>query len=369
MSTAISKPQSQLTTVKAWINSPDFREAIARALPKHMSPDRFLRVAITATMKNPKLLDCTQVSIFNCLLQLSQYGLEPDGRAAHLIPYKSECTLVIDYKGLAELVMRSGVVSSIHADVICENDEFDYNLGEIITHKIDFRKPRGDAYAAYVILKLRDGGTKTEVIPKAEIYAIRDKSQGWRAFKAGKVSQSVWDPKEPGIEREMWKKTAFRRASKWVPLSAEIRDVMQQEDADETTHQPEQRTVLIAEGQTKSDLLAELLAQKTESRDLQDEAQQRREEIEDQEPEKQPVTSTLRECDTMLQSAGINSTDAESPLGPFTYTLPDGMILKIGNGLDEAKSKKGLTILDAMNPEAPQIVGEMIDEMAKVVKK
>ena len=154
MSTAIGKPQSQLTTVKAWISSPEFKDAIAKALPKHMSPDRFLRVAITATMRNPKLLDCTQVSIFNCLLLLSQYGLEPDGRAAHLIPYKTECTLVIDYKGLAELVMRSGVVSSIHADVICENDEFAYNRGEIVTHKIDFRKPRGEAYAAYVILRL-----------------------------------------------------------------------------------------------------------------------------------------------------------------------------------------------------------------------
>ena len=141
-------------------------------------------------------------------------------------------------------------------------------------------------------------------------------------------------------------------------------------DEIEDAQPPEVRRAEVRQvsGGSKSDVLAALLAQKTESRDLQDEAQQRREELEGQEPEKQPVTSTLRECDAMLQSAGINSTDAESPLGPFTYTLPDGMVLKIGNGLDEAKSKKGLTILDAMNPEAPQIVGEMI-EMAKVVKK
>jgi len=368
MSTAISKPQSQLTTVKAWISSPEFKDAIARSLPKHMSPDRFLRVAITATMRNPKLLDCTQVSIFNCLLLLSQYGLEPDGRAAHLIPYKTECTLVIDYKGLAELVMRSGVVSSIHADVICENDEFEYDRGEIVKHKIDFKNPRGEAYAAYVILRLRDGGTKTEVIPKDEIYAIRDKSQGWKAFKSGKVYSSIWDPKEPGIEREMWKKTAFRRATKWVPLSAEIRDVLQREDEDEVRQEPEQKTILRSGGQSKSDVLAELLSQRSESIEIQQDAQQRRDEVEVQEPDKQPMTSTLRECDAMLQAAGIDSTDAETPLGPFTYVLPDGMTIKIGNGLDESKSKKGLTILDAMKAETPQTVREMI-ELAKAVKK
>jgi hypothetical protein len=80
------------------------------------------------------------------------------------------------------------------------------------------------------------------------------------------------------------------------------------------------------------------------------------------------MTSTLRECDTMLQSAGIDSTDAETPAGPFTYLLPDGMTLKIGNGLDESKSKKGLTILDAMKPETPQSVREMI-ELSKAGKK
>jgi len=120
--------------------------------------------------------------------------------------------------------------------------------------------------------------------------------------------------------------------------------------------------------QSKSEVLAKLLSQRAESIEIQQDAQQRRDEVEDQEPDKQPMTSTLRECDVMLQSAGIASTDAESDAGPFTYVLPDGMTLKIGNGLDESKSKKGPTILDAMKAETPQTVREMI-ELAKAVKK
>jgi recombinational DNA repair protein RecT len=252
--------------------------------------------------------------------------------------------------------------------VICENDEFEYDRGEIVIHKIDFRKPRGEAYAAYVILRLRDGGTKTEVIPKDEIYAIRDKSQGWKAFKGGKVFSSVWDPREPGIEREMWKKTAFRRATKWVPLSAEIRDVLQREDEDEVRQEPEQKTILLSGGQSKSDVLAELLSQRSESIEIQQDAQQRREEIEDQEPERQKPQSTLNEIEMMMASAGIKSIECDPATNTQKYQMPDGMLLKIGNGLDETKSKTGLAILDAMKAETPQIVRKMI-ELAKAVKK
>jgi hypothetical protein len=38
------------------------------------------------------------------LLDLSTFGLEPDGRRAHLIPFGDEVQLILDYKRLVELV-------------------------------------------------------------------------------------------------------------------------------------------------------------------------------------------------------------------------------------------------------------------------
>lgn len=198
-----------------------------------------------------------------------------------------------------------------------------------------------------------------EVLEGATVTMDMAKAEGW-STKSG----SKWATMPEQMLR-------YRAASFFVRVFCpELSMGLHSADEIEDAQPPEVRRTEVRQvgAGSKSDVLAALLAQKTESREMQDEAQQRREEIESQEPEKQPVTSTLRECDTMLQSAGINSTDAESPFGPFTYTLPDGMILKIGNGLDETKSKKGLLILDAMNPGCPQIVGEMI-EMARVVKK
>ena len=200
-------------------------EQFAKALPTHLTPERFSRIAITALTRTPKLAECTEASLMRCLLDLSALGLEPDGRRAHLIPYKDQCTLVIDWKGLAELAMRSGIIAKLHADVVCENDVFEFNLGEVSRHVIDFRRPRGEPYAAYALAVTKDGATFCVVMTRDEIEKIRDNSQGYKA--AVKYQKdSPWTTNEG----EMWKKTAFRRLSKWLPLSPEFRDALDKDD-------------------------------------------------------------------------------------------------------------------------------------------
>jgi recombination protein RecT len=187
---------------------------------------------LTATIKTPKLLQCTQDSLFKCVFDAAAAGLECDGRRVHLIPFENkkkgifECQLIFDYKGLAELAMRSGSVASIHADTVCESDEFEENRGQVLKHKIDRRKPRGEPYAAYCIIRYVNGGEKTEVMSRDEIERIRDSSQGYLAFRKGFTASNPWQD-HPG---EMWKKTVAKRAFKWVPLSPEIRDAVASED-------------------------------------------------------------------------------------------------------------------------------------------
>jgi len=223
-STELSQAPKRILTIRDQIESPKFREEIAKALPKHLTPDRFIRVAVSTLTRTPKLKECEPVSLFGAMLTLSQLGIEPDGRRAHLIPFENrkrgvvECQLIIDYKGLAEMAMRSGVVSYLHADVVCDADIFEENMGEIIAHKIDRRKPRGEVYAAYAICKFKDGTAKAEVMSSDEIEAIRKRS------KAGNSGPWITD------WNEMAKKTVFRRLSKWLPLSPEFRDAVEADD-------------------------------------------------------------------------------------------------------------------------------------------
>jgi len=218
--------------IKALIQGDQFKLAVAQALPKHLTPDRFIRTALTAMTRTPKLADCDQASFFSALLTLSQLGIEPDGRRAHLIPFENrkrgvtEVQLIVDYKGLAELIMRSGVVSNLHADVVCENDTFTVDRGEIKEHKINYREPRGKVYAVYAICRFKDGSEKAEVMTREEVEAIRSRS---RAGNSGPWV-SDWN--------EMAKKTVFRRLSKWLPLSPEEREGIEADD-----NQFEQRTL------------------------------------------------------------------------------------------------------------------------------
>jgi len=200
--------------VRSIIMSETMKAQFALAMPKCLTPDRLTRVALTALGKTPKLLNCSQQSLLSALLTCAELGLEPDGRRAHLIPYGNECKLIIDYKGLVELAMRSGRVANIHADVVCQDDIFEYDKGEVKTHKIDFRKERGDVYAAYSIVRFKDGTEKSEVLGLDEIVRIKERS------KAGTRGPWVTD------FNEMAKKTAFRRLSKWIQLSPEYHDAL-----------------------------------------------------------------------------------------------------------------------------------------------
>lgn len=210
--------------IKSFFDDPEFKSRIELALPKICTVERFIRVCLTAVNKNLKLLDCTRESVLSCLYGCAELGIEPDGRRAHLIPYWSNkdntyiCTLIIDYKGKVELILRAGEVSNIHADKICENDVFEYNKGEIKNHIIDFRSDRGKAYAYYCLVRMKDGTEKAEVMTLDEIYAIRDRSPAWKNFTKNKVL-CPWNTDEG----EMCKKTTLHRVSKWVTLSPELR--------------------------------------------------------------------------------------------------------------------------------------------------
>lgn len=206
--------------MKELLTTDNFKQAIQQALPTHLKAERFIRVAITALTRTPKLQQCTQDSLLKCLLDLSALGLEPDGRNAHLIPYGQECTLIVDYKGIVQLVRRSGEVSNIHADVVYEGDDFDFQYGSkaFLRHKPDMEGPRQKRKAAYCFVEMKDGSEDFMVWSMAKVDAIRKRSKS----KDNGPWVTDYD--------EMAKKTVFRNQSKWLPLSSELIDKITRDD-------------------------------------------------------------------------------------------------------------------------------------------
>lgn len=194
---------------------------LSAALPEHVKPDRMVRVLLTSFSKTPKLLQCTQQSVWQSILDCCALGLEPDalGRA-YLLPYKTKkgmiCQLQIGYKGLIDLAMRTGKVSSIHSDVVCDNDLFEYELGSDakLKHKPELRNDRGDPYCFYAYCKMKDGSFTFDVMTIKEIKRIQSRS------KCG--DNGPWQTDF----NEMAKKTVIKRLSKTLPLSPEFMDAV-----------------------------------------------------------------------------------------------------------------------------------------------
>ncbi len=205
-------------TLVEMLQSEGMKNQWSLVLPKCLTADRLARVALTQVRKNPKLASCNQGSVLSSLMTCAELGIEPNGRHAHLIPYGQECTLIIDYKGLVELAMRSGKISRIHADIVCKNDTIKIHNG-IISHEVNPLDDRGEMVGAYAMCAFVDGTEKHEYMSKREIDAVKDRS------RAGKSGPWVTD------YNEMSKKTVFRRMSKWLPLSPEIMDSIER-DAD-----------------------------------------------------------------------------------------------------------------------------------------
>ena len=77
MSNELTKPaEAPITKIRALLEGK--KKDLAMALPKHLTVDRLLRVALTACNKTPKLLECTRESLLACVMDCASLGLEPD---------------------------------------------------------------------------------------------------------------------------------------------------------------------------------------------------------------------------------------------------------------------------------------------------
>ena len=214
---AAPQPSTQFLALKSALS--DVFPSIKNIVPKHMTPERLMRIVLTSSQHNPALAECTPQSVIGAVVNCATLGLEPNLLGhAYLIPYRNkktgctECQFQIGYKGLIDLIRRSGNVQSITAHVVYENDEFDYEYGlnEMLRHK-PAKTNRGEAIFYYAVYKLRDGGYGFEVLSKEDAEAHRDK------FSKAKT----YGPWVDNFDA-MALKTVVKQMVKWMPISIDI---------------------------------------------------------------------------------------------------------------------------------------------------
>lgn len=190
------------------------KQTFQSLLPKGIDAEWFFGEVKVAVARTPKLLECDRMSVFDALTTCAQLGLSPSGRlgSAYLIPFNGKCTLVVGYKGYVDLAYRSGEVVGFGAQVVYEEDEFDYSEGfgvQIRHHKRSEEANPGPLRYVYAWAEMRGGYKVSLLMLRREVEAIKARAPGAR--KPG----GPWDT-DPA---EMWKKTALRRLIKLLPLS------------------------------------------------------------------------------------------------------------------------------------------------------
>jgi recombination protein RecT len=198
---------------------------IARALPRHMTVDKMCRVVTTLIRTNPALLPFLQKSpttFWGGILLSAQLGLDltPSLGQAYLIPYGSHIQFIIGYRGMLDLIYRSGEVSSVQCDVVYENDSLEFELGinDVFIHKPKLDGNRGKAKLYYAVFKFKSGGYHFEWMTIDQIELIRDRS----ASKNSGPWKTDYD--------EMAKKTVIRRAAKKLPMSTDFRRLIENDE-------------------------------------------------------------------------------------------------------------------------------------------
>ncbi len=216
--TAVAKKPAA-NAIQALVTSPQFFNEVVEMAGggnKAFTASVFVADVKQQLRRNPALLKCTPASVKKCCLELARWGISPDGRLANLIPYADECTVSWDFKAFVKVGKRDGVFTKVETALVKANDVFKVVNRKIVTHEINYLKPRGDIMACYVVFSLPDGQEQTEIIEREELDVIRScakTDKNWAKWYG-----------------EMARKATFKRGCKWLDISPDLSGMIGSDD-------------------------------------------------------------------------------------------------------------------------------------------
>lgn len=217
--------------VMGWLGR--YRDDLTAALPACVDTGVFL-AAVRAAL--PSLSRCTPASLLQATLTCARFGLLPDRQQAVIKADGPLAVFVPMYRGLVELMYRSGRVGSVHVGLVYAGDEWSWKptrpAPDDFTHepRPDLpRAERGEVILAYAFCWMANGArSQVVVLNREDAEEIRDEySDAYRRAEVDGSKSSFWHTHF----NDMWLKTALRRLAKTVPTSAEVRLLMQADDA------------------------------------------------------------------------------------------------------------------------------------------
>ena len=224
-------PTDTLTLVKYNLNEKYMAQAINFYDGDKAAAMRFMTGFVDHIRRNPKLMECSPISLINSAMMIASFRFTPSSVAgeAYIIPYGGEATFQMGYQGYVVLFYRAGI-RAIQGEIVREKDTFTLVNG-IPSHSIDPRlskEARGKAIGAYVRVVLPSGEPVYKYMNGEDIIA-----HAKRFSKAFSKPDSPWNEKNDP-ELNMWKKTVLLQMKSTLPKNSELIRAMEEDFKDST---------------------------------------------------------------------------------------------------------------------------------------
>jgi recombination protein RecT len=186
-----AKEPGTVEQFEALFHHPEAKARIAPLLAPGDDYERIVALAMRAMRKMPDLLMCTRSTLLDAAATIVGWNLEI-GDTAHMVPFnvnvgtrqkptwEKHCTPIMDYKGMAQILIASRVVRAVDGWCVYEKEaergDFQIFGGtEPRIHHIPHWKggDRGAMIGAYVVFQLANNRSKFHFMRIEEINAIR----------------------------------------------------------------------------------------------------------------------------------------------------------------------------------------------------
>ena len=215
------KSKSELTPKQTLINnftstiSKYEQKNLAELLETHnITPSQFKNIVINEVKKSEQMQQAflhNPASLFASILLCAELGLNPSADVGefYFLPFGKKITPILGYKGVINLILRSGEISKIWSEIVYEDDDFEYELGlePKLTHIPNLDRDNKNIKYVYAVAKLTNGELMFKVMSKKEIMEIVQMSKYPNQLYGSNKDPQGW----------MYKKTVIKQLSKTLP--------------------------------------------------------------------------------------------------------------------------------------------------------
>lgn len=188
---------------------------------------RHIQIIATTVRKNQQLMSCSISSIAGGMLQAGMLNLDfnPNTGYCYLVPYYNketrnyEAQFQLGYRGMIELINRSGEIKELYAECVYKGDEFtvEYGLNRSLSHVPKFgSKSANDITFVYAVAKTKSDGLYFVILTRPEIEKLRMRSPMQKETELKGAWKTDYEA--------MAKAKAIKQLAKFLPMSTDINE-------------------------------------------------------------------------------------------------------------------------------------------------